>query len=146
MTYTRRVEFAETDAAGMVHFSMFFRYMEEAEHAAWRAAGLNIWESGEGLSWPRIAAQCDFKSPLKFQDEFEVRSTITSMTRSTITWAHELVRGDVTVASGSVTAVCVRKNADGSMKSAQIPAEIVSALSTSTPIAPSSQSGPQSPR
>ena len=76
MTYTRRVEFAETDAAGMVHFSMFFRYMEEAEHAAWRAAGLNIWESGEGLSWPRIAAQCDFKSPLKFQDEFEVRSAI----------------------------------------------------------------------
>ena len=146
MTYTRRVEFAETDAAGMVHFSMFFRYMEEAEHAAWRAAGLNIWESGEGLSWPRIAAQCDFKSPLKFQDEFEVRSTITSMTRSTITWSHELVRGDVTVASGTVTAVCVRKNADGSMKSAQIPAEIVSALSTSTPIAPSSQSGPRSPR
>ena len=146
MTYTRRVEFAETDGAGMVHFSMFFRYMEEAEHAAWRAAGLNIWESGEGLSWPRISARCDFKSPLKFQDEFEVRSEITSITRSTITWSHDLVRGDVTVASGSVTAVCVQKNADGSMKSAQIPADIVAALSTSTPIARSSQSAPRSPR
>jgi YbgC/YbaW family acyl-CoA thioester hydrolase len=121
----------------MVHFSMFFRYMEEAEHAAWRAAGLNIWESGEGLSWPRISARCDFKSPLKFQDEFEVLSEITSITRSTITWSHDLVRGNVTVASGSVTAVCVQKNADGSMKSAQIPPEIVSALSTSRPIAPS---------
>ena len=135
--YPRRVEFAETDAAGMVHFSMFFRYMEEAEHAAWRAAGLNIWKSGEGLSWPRISARCDFKSPLKFQDEFEVRSAITSITRSTIAWSHELVRGDVIVASGSVTAVCVRKDVDGAMKSAQIPPEIVSALSTSRPIASS---------
>ena len=27
---TRRVHFYETDAAGIVHFSVFFRYMEEA--------------------------------------------------------------------------------------------------------------------
>jgi acyl-CoA thioester hydrolase len=27
---TRRVEFAETDMAGIVHFSNFFRYMESA--------------------------------------------------------------------------------------------------------------------
>ncbi|HCE02754.1 MAG TPA: acyl-CoA thioesterase, partial [Acidobacteria bacterium] len=39
---TRRVQFYETDSAGIVHFSVFFRYMEEAEHAMWRAAGLSI--------------------------------------------------------------------------------------------------------
>ena len=39
---TRRVQFYETDAAGIVHFSWFFRYMEEAEHALWREAGLSI--------------------------------------------------------------------------------------------------------
>ena len=55
--YRRRVEFAETDAAGMVHFSVFFRYMEEAEHAAWRAAGLDIFEGHEEQSWPRISAR-----------------------------------------------------------------------------------------
>ena len=32
----RRVHFYETDMAGFVHFSCFFRYMEEAEHALWR--------------------------------------------------------------------------------------------------------------
>ena len=45
--YRRRVQFAETDLAGLVHFSMFFRYMEEAEHALWRAAGLTIAKAGE---------------------------------------------------------------------------------------------------
>ena len=34
----RRVQFYETDAAGIVHFSWFFRYLEEAEHALWREA------------------------------------------------------------------------------------------------------------
>ena len=36
----RRVQFYETDMAGIVHFSWFFRYLEEAEHAMWREAGL----------------------------------------------------------------------------------------------------------
>ena len=126
--YRRRVEFAETDAAGMVHFSMFFRYMEEAEHALWRAAGLNIWESGENLSWPRISATFDFKAPLRFQDEFEVHTEMGNITRSTIQWNHTVKRGDVVIGSGSVTAVCVNKNADGSMKSAEIPLPILTKL------------------
>ena len=126
--YERRVEFAETDAAGMVHFSMFFRYMEEAEHAFWRAAGLNIWESGEDLSWPRISATFDFKTPLKFQDEFEVHTDMGTVTRSTIQWNHTVKRGDVVVGSGSVTAVCVKKQSDGTMKSAEIPAQLLSQL------------------
>jgi len=112
----------------MVHFSMFFRYMEESEHALWRAVGLNIWESGENLSWPRIAAKFDFKSPLKFQDEFEVRTEMGDVTRSTIQWTHTMMRGDVLIGSGSVTAVCVTKGLEGSMKSAEIPSEILSKL------------------
>ena len=44
--YARRVQFGETDMAGIVHFSWMFRYMEEAEHALWRAAGLSIHPPG----------------------------------------------------------------------------------------------------
>jgi YbgC/YbaW family acyl-CoA thioester hydrolase len=127
-TYRRRVEFAETDAAGMVHFSMFFRYMEESEHALWRAAGLNIWESRETQSWPRISATFDFKAPLKFQDEFEVHTEMGAATRSTIQWNHTLKRGDVVVGSGSITVVFVKKSPDGSMKSAEIPSDLVARL------------------
>ena len=126
--YKRRVEFAETDAAGMVHFSVFFRYMEEAEHAVWRAAGLDILHSGEEVSWPRIAANFDFKAPLKFQDEFDIRTEIAAVSRSTIQWAHVLTRGDVVIGTGTVTAVCVKKGPDGTMKSAAIPDEIISRL------------------
>ena len=126
--YKRRVEFAETDAAGMVHFSVFFRYMEEAEHAVWRRAGMDIYANHEERSWPRIAAAFDYKAPLRFQDEFEVRTTIGAVSRSTIKWVHTIVRGDVVIGAGSVTAVYVTKDRNGSMKSAEIPGEITSRL------------------
>jgi acyl-CoA thioester hydrolase len=128
VTHKRRVEFAETDAAGMVHFSVFFRYMEEAEHAVWRRAGMDIFENHEEKSWPRISANFDFKAPLKFQDEFEVHTEIAAVTRSTIRWAHVITRGTVTIGTGTVTAVYVAKSRDGSMKSAEIPGGIVAAL------------------
>ena len=107
---------------------MFFRYMEEAEHAVWRHAGLDILHAGEDLSWPRISAHCDFKAPLKFQDEFEVRTEIAAVTRSTIQWSHVLVRGETVIATGTVTAICVKKLADGGMKSTELPAEVISRL------------------
>ena len=112
----------------MAHFSVFFRYMEEAEHAVWRAAGLDIYAKHEEQSWPRISARFDFKAPLRFQDEFEVRTEMGTVTRSTIQWAHVLMRGKTVIGNGTVTAVCVTKSPDGSMKSAPIPEEILSRL------------------
>ena len=38
----RRVEFADTDMAGIMHYSNFFRFMETAEHAFFRSLGLSI--------------------------------------------------------------------------------------------------------
>jgi acyl-CoA thioester hydrolase len=128
IAYKRRVEFAETDAAGIVHFSVFFRYMEEAEHAVWRAAGMRIHQPESDITWPRISASFDFKAPLRFEEEFEVRSAIDAVTRSTIRWAHTVMRGDSVIGSGTVTVVCVRKLADGNLKSAELPADVISKL------------------
>lgn len=122
------MQFAETDAAGMVHFSVFFRYMEEAEHAVWRGAGLDILHSGDDLSWPRIAANFDFKAPLRFQDEFDIRTEIAAVSRSTIRWAHVLTRGDVVIGTGTVTAVCVKQLPDRTIKSTAIPDDLISRL------------------
>ena len=82
--YTRRVQFSETDLAGIAHFSAFFRFMEEAEHALWRAAGLSIGKAEETGGWPRVSAAFDFKNPLRFEDEFDVAVQLTTVTRRSI--------------------------------------------------------------
>jgi len=80
----RRVHFYETDVAGIVHFSWFFRYMEEAEHALWREAGLSIHPPASEIGWPRVAASCEFHRALRFEDEFEIAIRISEITRRTI--------------------------------------------------------------
>jgi YbgC/YbaW family acyl-CoA thioester hydrolase len=126
--YPRRVQFAETDLAGIAHFAMLFRYMEEAEHALWRAAGLSIAKSGENVGWPRVSAGLDFKAPLRFEDEFEVVVAIENVSRSAITYHHVIMKGDTVIAEGTMTAVHVDKKPGEPLKSAQIPEAIVAAL------------------
>lgn len=106
--YTRRVQFAETDLAGMVHFSWYLRYMEEAEHALWREAGLSIVPPEHDLGFPRVSATVDFHAPLRFEDVFEVWIRVEAITKRTFKYASTITRGGTRIASGSITAVCVR--------------------------------------
>jgi acyl-CoA thioester hydrolase len=126
--YARRVQFAETDLAGIVHFSWMFRYMEEAEHAAWRAAGLSVAEKGSELGWPRVAASFDFRQPLHFEDEFEVLVQLTGVGSRRLDYEHTIVRGDVVIGVGRMTAVCVRTVHGEPMRSVEIPGEILAGL------------------
>ena len=80
----RRVQFYETDAAGIVHFSWFFRYMEEAEHALWREAGLSIHAPGGEIGFPRVSTSFDFHRALRFEQEFDVHIRVTAITRKSI--------------------------------------------------------------
>ena len=114
--------------AGQVHFSVFFRYMEEAEHAIWRKAGMRIAAEGRTHQWPRISAQCDFKARLRVDDEFEIRTEMAKVTNRTIQWSHAMWRGDTLVALGSVTAVCVQLQADGTFRAVEMPADVVERL------------------
>jgi len=73
---TRRVEFHETDLAGIVHFSNFFRYMEVCEHAFVRSFGTVVHpgENNDGgiIGWPRVHSECDYRRPLRYDEEFEI--------------------------------------------------------------------------
>lgn len=128
-TYVRRVEFAETDAAGIVHFSMYFRYMEEAEHAMWRAAGLSIAPPGADYGFPRVSASMDYHAPLRFEDHVEVSIRIVEAGSRTIRYEALLARGDTRIATGTMTMVCVAKNGPGEpLKAVPFPDHIRQAL------------------
>ena len=126
--YARQVQFAETDMAGIVHFSWMFRYMEEAEHALWRAAGMHIARTGEETGWPRLSATFDFKSPLLFEDQFEVVLKIDAVSRRTIRYACTILRGDTVIGTGTMTTTLVRKGAGQTLQAIEIPSETVKKL------------------
>jgi acyl-CoA thioester hydrolase len=123
--YTRSVQFAETDLAGIVHFSAFFRYMEEAEHALWRAAGLSV--ARDGLHWPRVSAYCEYTNPLRFEDEIIVKVRA-GFGRRRIQYGFEIRRTDTVAAIGAMTSVCTRTSAAGTLEPIVIPQDLVERL------------------
>lgn len=122
----RRVNFYETDQAGIVHFSTFFRYMEEAEHALWRAAGMSIAERDASVGWPRVSASFEYFRPLRFEEEFEIWIRIAEIGEKKIRYSCTLSSDGNKVAAGSMTIVCVQKRPNEPMKSIPIPGDIVS--------------------
>jgi YbgC/YbaW family acyl-CoA thioester hydrolase len=128
------VQYPETDASGIVHFSNFFKYVEEAEHAMWRAAGLTIAErSASGVGWPRVAASFEFKRPLRFEDEFDVHLKVAEKTRKTFRYTAELVKDGEVIATGSLTIICVTRRPGEPMKAIDMPAKIADRFSVFAP-------------
>jgi YbgC/YbaW family acyl-CoA thioester hydrolase len=130
--WIQQVQFADTDMAGIVHFANFFRYMENAEHAFFRSLGFSIHTRiGEAIvGWPRVRATCEFKAPLRFEDEFEVLLTVREKKQRSLTYdfTFSKLSGDL-VATGSLTAVCITLDEQsGRMKAAKIPDEIAAAI------------------
>ena len=136
---THRVQFADTDMAGIMHFGNFFRYMEQTEHAFLRSLGLSVHmqDSGGHISWPRVHAECDYKAPLRFEDEFEVRLTVREKREKALIFDFSFRNLDsgVEAARGSITAVCVSMDkAGGAMKAVPIPPAISDRLEASNSV------------
>ena len=127
---TRRVEFGDTDMAGIVHFSNLFRYMEAAETDFLRSRGLSVtWlENGERLGFPRVAAACDYLAPAKFGDVLSVTVTVEKLGTKSVTWKHEFSRDGVPVAVGRITAVFCRATGGHGIESLPMPPAIRAVL------------------
>ena len=125
----RRVEFAETDMAGIVHFSNFYRYMEAVEHAFFRSLGLSITPGGD-FGWPRVHASFDFRKPLYFEEEFDVELIVREKRARSLLYTILVRKLDGTEAArGALGVVCIRKDpATGEMKATPIPDHIAALI------------------
>lgn len=126
---TRQVEFSETDMAGIMHFSNFFRFMEAAEHAFFRSLGISIHAAGSDLGWPRVHADCDFKRPLRFEDIVEIRLLVREKRKKSIIYTFIFRKLNeepgLEVARGTLAVACVKRGKlDGKMTAIPIPKAI----------------------
>lgn len=121
-TITRYVQFAETDMAGVLHFSNYFRLMEEVEHAFFRSLGLGVVVERDGAvySWPRVKVSCEYRGPLRFEDEVTLAMTLTRIGTKSYDFEVTFSRGSERVAVGHITAVCCRMK-DATFESIEIP-------------------------
>jgi acyl-CoA thioester hydrolase len=132
---TRRVEFRDTDAAGIVHFSAFFPMMEAAEHEMLRSLGIPILPqqlAGKScLTWPRVAAHCNYISAARFEDLLRIETHVARLGNTSVEYHFRILRdalgenaGQVPpalVAEGTLTAVACELTEGGTLEKVSVP-------------------------
>ena len=125
-TTTRRVEFGDTDLAGIMHFSNFFRFMEVAETDFLHSRGLTVnWKTSEAsFGFPRVSVSCDFQSPARFEDVLTIAVTVEKVGSKSVTYRFDFSGPNGPVATGRAVAVFCRSSHSGHIEGMEIPAEM----------------------
>lgn len=130
-TSTRKVEFSETDMAGLVHFSNFFKYMETAERDFFEAAGVDLIRTkpGELVGWPRARAECKFSAPIRFGDTIDIHLAVKNVKDRSIDYQFRIFRRDAggnktQAGKGHMTTILAQLSDDGELRSAVLPDDL----------------------
>jgi 4-hydroxybenzoyl-CoA thioesterase/acyl-CoA thioester hydrolase len=127
-TCQRRVEFRDTDAAGIAHFSVFFVWMEQAEHEALRHVGMSVMERETEITWPRVSATCDYQAPVFFEEELQIAVRIAKLGSKSVTYGFAFRCGNRDIATGQLTTVCCQLGANHSLTAMPIPEPLAKKL------------------
>ncbi|MDJ1175332.1 acyl-CoA thioesterase [Roseofilum capinflatum] len=107
--YTRKVHFAETDAAGVVYFANVFQFCHEAYEASLAAAGIDLKEffCQPKIAFPIIHSEADFYRPLTCGDflEIELESVLLSPEEYEVNY--QIKVGDRLAAQATTRHVCI---------------------------------------
>ena len=122
--------YSYTDAAGIVHFSTIFFWVEATEEALFRELGLTFLKTdGAKLSgFPRVRVECDYLSPIHREELVTISLVASDPGDKKIVWAFSAKVGVRAVAQGSLTTVYAWREGQGPMAAALVPLEIKTAL------------------
>ncbi|MGL4419476.1 MAG: acyl-CoA thioesterase [Gemmataceae bacterium] len=125
-----RVEFCDTDMAGIMHFSNFFRVMERTEAAFLRSLGFDVCWQADGLwhGFPRVSAHCDYRQPARYGDVIRDECCIERLGEKSVTFRHEMFVGTTAIALGKLIGVYCQKTDHGPMQSHTMPTEMLAGL------------------
>ena len=126
----RRIEFADVDLAGFVHFSRFFVFMESAEHEFLRTLGTSVHTNinGKEIGWPRLSVSCEYLAPARFEDELGIHLTVLRKGKKSMTYRIEFHRGAELIARAEVKTACCIVEPGKSFRAIEIPEPIQQAL------------------
>lgn len=124
-TGERIIAVADTDMAGIAHFTAYLRWVEEAEVAFYRAAGTSLCgreADGTLLGWPRVSVAAEYLGPVHFEDVVLVSVSIVRDGRSSREWRFSIVRkrDGAEVARGTMKTVRAAIDRDGRISSRAI--------------------------
>jgi YbgC/YbaW family acyl-CoA thioester hydrolase len=123
----RRIEFADTDMGGIVHYARYLVFMETVEHEFLANLGVNVVSelNGRRILWPRVAAKLEYKTPARFGDVLDLHLELMRVGRKSLTFRCRIAVEDREIASGEWTTVCCELEPGRPVRSISIPPHIL---------------------
>jgi len=107
-----RVRYEETDQMGVVYYANYLVWFEVARTEFFRARGVEYRkiEEEENLYIPVIEAYCRYKAPLKYDDLVRVKTRLTDIGGTRMSFEYEVSSGDKIAATGKTKHAFVNKD------------------------------------
>jgi 4-hydroxybenzoyl-CoA thioesterase len=126
----RIIEWGDCDAAGIVYYPNYFRWIDGCFHALGLAAGFDQMSLGRDfglMGTPLMESSLKFVSPGRYHDTLRIETRITRLGGSGLTVAYTLSVAGRAVAEGH-EARAFAAEVEGRLRPAPIPAPIRAAL------------------
>ena len=118
-----RVYYEDTDAAGIVYYANYLKYMERARTEWLTALGFDLAEveRAHGVVFVVHRVEIEFSAPAQLSDRLDVTLTLRELRRARLVADQAVLRGAQTLTDARVTLVCL---APGTWRPARIPAPV----------------------
>jgi acyl-CoA thioester hydrolase len=117
----KKIYYHDTDAGGVVYYSNYFKYMEEARTEYLRKAGIDVADyMAKGTLFAVVHLEADYKRPARYGDTIKVSSKIESVGNASIHFVQEIKKGDTLLTTAKVVLACI----DTNMKARRVPEDL----------------------
>jgi acyl-CoA thioester hydrolase len=130
-----RVNWGDTDKAGIVYYPNYFKWFDIAGHQFFRSIGLSPkdLEEKEKIIIPLLDVRCTFENPLYYDDVILIKTFVAEINNKTIKLNHEIFRGETRTGYGYEIRGWVKDN-EGKLSACPIPNDIKDILKEDQPI------------
>ena len=109
--YITRIYYEDTDAAGVVYYANYLKFLERARSEAIYSLGLSNKKllDKEGVIIIVKSCNIEYKKPAKFEDEIEIISTINEVKNSSFKMRQLIKRKSDVISVADVTLVTINE-------------------------------------
>lgn len=122
-----RVYYEDTDAAGVVYYANYLKFMERARTEWLSSLGFELAALGEaaGVAFVVHRLEIDYRSPARLGDRLAATLTLRELTRVRMVMWQQVLRGEQAIADARVTLACVDR---ANWRPARIPGNLFERL------------------
>lgn len=119
-----RVYYEDTDAAGVVYYANYLRYLERARSEWLRAMGFDqvVLATERGIAFAVRSLEIEYLKPARLDDMLDIACAIDSLGRAQLVFDQRVERAGETLVTASVRVACIDAVR---LKAAAIPTDLL---------------------